>query len=112
MRGFWKGESRAPASFGVTYKKGRSRKPGPSPTRPNAGPPTRFPTGLSEPINDTCLRDIVWGHLHLNSVSHGQTDKPFPHLSRDMGEDKVLVRKLHPKHGSREYSGNFSFNDY
>jgi hypothetical protein len=28
-----------------------------------------------------------------------------------MGEDQMLIGKLHPKHGSRENGGNFSFND-
>ena len=38
---------------------------------------------LSEPVNDTCLSDIVGRHLHLYSIPYGQTNKPFSHLSRE-----------------------------
>jgi hypothetical protein len=66
---------------------------------------------LSEPVNDTCLSDIVRRHLHLYSIPYGQTNKPFSHLSREMGKYKMVSGKLHTKHCSREYSGDFSFND-
>jgi hypothetical protein len=66
---------------------------------------------LSEPVNDTCLSDIVRRHLHLYPIPYGQTNKPFSHLSREMSKYKMVIGKLHTKHCSREYSGNFSFND-
>jgi hypothetical protein len=66
---------------------------------------------LSKPVNDTCLSHIIRRHLHLHSIPHGQTNKPLSHLSRDMGKYKMVIGKLHPKHCSREYRGNFSFND-
>src|SRR5208337_2995781 len=65
----------------------------------------------SEPVYDARFPDIVRRHLHPYSISHGQTNIPLSHLPRDMGKNKVLIGKLHPKHCSREDSGNSSFND-
>jgi hypothetical protein len=65
----------------------------------------------SEPVNDTCLSDIVRGHLHLDTIPDGQTDKTLSHLSRNMGKNEMFIGKLHTKHCSWEDSGNFSFDD-
>jgi hypothetical protein len=65
----------------------------------------------SEPVYDARFPDIVRRHLHPYSISHGQTNKPLSHFPRDMCKNKVLIGKLHPKHCSREDSGNSSFND-
>src|SRR5258708_209998 len=71
----------------------------------------RTPSRLSEPVNDTCFTEIIRRQLHLYSIPHGQTNEPFSHLSRDMGKYKMVIRKLYPKHCSREHSGNLSFSD-
>jgi hypothetical protein len=65
----------------------------------------------SEPVNDARFPDIVRRHLHPYSISHGQTNIPLSHFPGNMGKNKVLIGKLHPKHCSREDGGNSSFND-
>jgi hypothetical protein len=67
--------------------------------------------GELEPVNDPRFPDVVRRHLHPYSISHSQTNIPLSHLPRDMGENKMLIGKFHPKHCPREDSGNPSFND-
>jgi hypothetical protein len=63
---------------------------------------------LSEPVNDTSLTKIVGRHLHPDKITHGQADKPFSHLARDVGEYDMLIGKLNFEHCSREHSDNLS----
>jgi len=64
---------------------------------------------LAESVNDTRFSKIVRRHLKLDSISGRKADESFPHFSRDVGEDEMLISKLDAKHSSREHSDDFSF---
>jgi hypothetical protein len=64
---------------------------------------------LAEPINDARFSKIVRRHLKLDPISRGKADESFPHFSRDVGEDEMLISKLNAEHGSREHGDNLSF---
>ena len=49
------------------------------------------------------------GHLHPYTISSGQTDKPFPHFSREVRQYDLLIGNLNPKHCPGEHSDNLSF---
>jgi len=64
---------------------------------------------LAEPINDARFVDIVGRHFQLYPVADGQANKAFAHLSGNVGENEVFVRKLNAKHCARENGNDFSF---
>jgi hypothetical protein len=69
---------------------------------------------ISEPINDARLRGIVWGHLHLYSITDCQTNKAFAHPAGDMRKNKALVRKRDAKHRpwKHRHDGAFHFDGF
>jgi hypothetical protein len=66
---------------------------------------------LTESVNDARFSKVVGRHLKLDSISSRQADESFPHFSRDVGEDEMLIGKLNAKHSSREHSDDFTFGD-
>jgi hypothetical protein len=68
---------------------------------------TKIP--LAKPINDARFVDIVGGHLQLHPVADGQANKAFAHLSGNVRENEMFVRKLNTKHCARENGNDFSF---
>ena len=64
---------------------------------------------LAEPINDARFVDIVGRHFQLYPVADGQANKAFAHLSGNVRENEVFVRKLNAKHCARENGNDFSF---
>ena len=65
-----------------------------------------------QPINDPGFVEIVRGHLQLDSIADGQTDKSLSHLARDVREDLVLVRQFNTEHRAWQHSQNRSFEFY
>src|SRR5206468_4440103 len=67
---------------------------------------------MSESINDARFGSVIGRHLHFYSITDRQTDETLAHLSRDMRENEMVVRKRNPKHGSRKHrhDGTFYFN--
>jgi len=59
------------------------------------------PRSLTEAVNNPCFVEIVRRHLQLNAVARGKPDKAFSHFPRDVSEDMMLIRQLHPEHSSR-----------
>jgi hypothetical protein len=80
---------------------------GPLPDRPSF---LGLTSGLTKPINNTGLANVVGGHLHPDAISSGQTDKPFSHFSRDVRQYDLLIDNLNPKHRSGQHGDYFSFN--
>jgi hypothetical protein len=64
---------------------------------------------LAKPINDARFVDIVGGHFQLHPVADGQANKAFAHLSGNVRENEMFVRKLNAKHRARENGNDFSF---
>ena len=67
---------------------------------------------ISEPINDARLGSVVGRHLHFYSITDRETDETLAHLSRDVRENEVVVRKRNPKHrsGKHRHDGALYFN--
>jgi hypothetical protein len=59
------------------------------------------PQSLTEAVNNPRFVEIVRRHLQLNAVARGKPDKALSHFPRDVSEDMMLVRQLHPEHSSR-----------
>lgn len=57
---------------------------------------------LAEPINNASFVDVVGGHLQLHTVTSGEADEAFAHLSGNMSEDDMIVRELDTKHRAGE----------
>ena len=47
---------------------------------------------ISESINNASFGGVVGRHLHFYSITDCESNESFPHLSRDMCEDEVIVR--------------------
>ena len=58
---------------------------------------------MSESINDASLGGVVGRHLHFHPVPDCKANETFAHLSRNVRENEMLVRKRDAKHGPREH---------
>ena len=54
---------------------------------------------MSESINDAGFAGIIRRHLHFHPVADRKPNETFAHLSGDVRQNKMLVRKRDPKHG-------------
>ena len=58
---------------------------------------------MSESINDTSFGGVVGRHLHSHSITNCQANESLAHLSGDVRQNKMLVRKRDAKHGSGKH---------
>ncbi len=54
---------------------------------------------MSESINDASFARIVRRHFHFHPVADCKPNETFAHLSGDVRQNKMLVRKRDTKHG-------------
>jgi hypothetical protein len=66
---------------------------------------------MSESINDAGFGSVVWWHLHSHSITNCKPNKTLAHLSGDVRENKMLVRKRDAKHrpGKHHRDGALQF---
>ena len=64
---------------------------------------------ISEPVNDARLGGVIGRHFHFYSITDRQTNETLAHLSRDMRENEMVVRKRNPKHRSRKHRHDGAF---
>jgi hypothetical protein len=57
---------------------------------------------MSESINDASFAGVVWRHLHSYSIADCKANESLAHLTGDVRENQVIVRKRNAKHGSRK----------
>ena len=53
---------------------------------------------MSESINDASFGGVVGRHFHSYSITNCQTNESLAHLSGDVRENKMLVRKRDAEH--------------
>jgi hypothetical protein len=58
---------------------------------------------MSESINDAGFGGVVGRHLHFHPVPDCKTNEPLAHLSGNVRENEMIVRKRDAKHGTREH---------
>ena len=58
---------------------------------------------MSESINDAGFGGVVGRHLHFHPVPDCKANKPLAHLSGNVRENEMIVRKRNAKHGTREH---------
>ena len=59
--------------------------------------------GMSESINNTSFRGVVRRHLHSHPITDCKPDETFAHLSGNVRENKMIVRKCDAEHGSGQH---------
>jgi|GEM_PF-3365519 len=69
---------------------------------------------MSESINDASLAGVVWRHLHSYSITDSEANETFAHLSGDVRENKMFVRKCDTKHrpGKHHHNGALQFDGF
>jgi hypothetical protein len=69
---------------------------------------------MSKSINDASFGGVVGRHLHSYSIANCQTNESLAHLSGDVRENKMLVRKRDAKHrpGKHHRDGALQFNGF
>ena len=64
---------------------------------------------ISESINDASFGGVIGRHLHFHSVPNREANETLPHLSGNMRENEMIVRKRDAKHGSGKHRHNGAF---
>jgi hypothetical protein len=69
---------------------------------------------MSESINDASFGSVVGRHLHSYSITNCQANESLAHLSGDVRENKMLVRKRDAKHrpGKHHRDGALQFDGF
>ena len=69
---------------------------------------------MSESINDATFARVVWRHLHSYSITNCQSNESLAHLSGDVRQNKMLVRKRDAKHrpGKHHRDGALQFDGF
>ena len=69
---------------------------------------------MSESINDASFARVVWRHLHSYSITNCQANESLAHLSGDVRQNKMLVRKRDAKHrpGKHHRDGALQFDGF
>jgi hypothetical protein len=69
---------------------------------------------MSESINDASFARVVWRHLHSYSITNCQSNESLAHLSGDVRQNKMLVRKRDAKHrpGKHHRDGALQFDGF
>jgi hypothetical protein len=55
---------------------------------------------MSEPINNARLGGVVRRHFHFHSITNCKPNKTFAHLSGNVRENQMLIRKCDAEHRS------------
>jgi hypothetical protein len=61
---------------------------------------------MSESINDATFARVVWRHLHSYSITNCQSNESLAHLSGDVRQNQMLVRKRDAKHRPGKHHGD------
>lgn len=65
--------------------------------------------GSSQAIDNPRLAEIIRRHLELHAITEVETDKALAHLTGNMGQHHLVIRKLYAKHRSGENRDDFTF---
>ena len=69
---------------------------------------------MLESINDASFAGVLWRHLHSYSITDCQANESLAHLSGDVRQNKMLVRKRDAKHrpGKHHRDGALQFDGF
>ena len=69
---------------------------------------------MSESINDASFGGVVGRHFHSYSITNCQTNETLAHLSGDVRQNKMLVRKRDAEHcpGKHHRDGAFQLDGF
>ena len=65
--------------------------------------------GLLQTPSNTGLGQVVGRHFHFYTITHGQSDPAFAHLSADGRQDEMLVVQFDTKHRSGQHGRDATF---
>jgi len=67
---------------------------------------------MSESINNTSFGGVVGRHLHFHPVADCKANESLAHPSRDVCENKMVIRECDAKHrsGKHRLDGTLNFN--
>ena len=69
---------------------------------------------MSEPINNARLGGVVRRHFHFHSITNCKPNEAFAHLSGNVRENQMLIRKRDAEHGSGQHhlNGTLQFDGF
>jgi hypothetical protein len=68
--------------------------------------PKEVPRYLATAEGNTAAVEVVRGELNRDRIALDNFDEKFSHLTRDMGEDEMVIFKLDSKKGVRQDFNN------